>query len=127
MSASTHHSISRSGSRASPASRPGTVPGDLAGRAGTSNAPPWEARRRRELLEIQPPTKLSHLLRILGAQLDKNAARAFSIFWTPNSVVVDYKRAGGFTDRLRLSPATIGETISGGFHRGIVALPRRYV
>lgn len=87
----------------------------------------WEARRRRELLEIQPPTKLSHLLRILGAQLDKNAARAFSIFWTPNSVVVDYKRAGGFTDRLRLSPATIGETISGGFHRGIVALPRRYV
>jgi len=87
----------------------------------------WEARRRRELLEIQPPTKLSHLLRILGAQLDKNAARAFSIFWTPNSVVVDYKRAGGFTDRLRLSPATIGETISGGFHRGIVALPRRYL
>src|SRR5215469_532027 len=26
-----------------------------------------EAKRRRELLEVQPPTRLSHLLRILGA------------------------------------------------------------
>ena len=49
-----------------------------------------EAKRRRELLEAQPPTKLSHRLRIVGAQLDKNAARTFSIFWTPNSAVVDY-------------------------------------
>ena len=84
-----------------------------------------EAKRRRELLEAQPPTKLSHRLRIVGAQLDKSAARTFSIFWTPNSAVVDYKRAGGFTDRLRLSPPTIGETIGGGFHRVVTALPRR--
>jgi hypothetical protein len=84
-----------------------------------------EAKRRQELLEVQPPTKLSHLLRIVGAQLDKNVARTFSIFWTPNSAVVDYKRAGGFTDRLRLSPLTIGETIAGGFRRGIAAIPRR--
>ena len=84
-----------------------------------------EAKRRRELLEVQPPTKLSHLLRILGAQLDKNGARTFAIFWTPNSAVVDYKRAGGFTDRLRLSPPTIGESIAGGFRRGIAAVPRR--
>jgi len=84
----------------------------------------WEAKRRRELLEVQPPTKLSHLLRIVGGQLDKNAARAFSIFWTPNSAVVDYKRAGGFTDRLRLSSPSIGE-MGGGFHRIVTALPRR--
>ena len=84
-----------------------------------------EAKRRRELLEVQPPTKLSHLLRIVGAQLDKNGARTFSIFWTPNSAVVDYKRAGGFTDRLRLSPQHIAETIGAGFHRVVTALPRR--
>jgi hypothetical protein len=86
-----------------------------------------EAKRRRELLEAQPPTKLSHLLRILGAQLDKNGARTFSIFWTPSSAVVDYKRAGGFTDRLRLSPQHIGETVGAGFHRIVTALPRRYL
>lgn len=84
-----------------------------------------EAKRRRELLDVQPPTKLSHLLRVLGAQLDKNAARTFSIFWTRNSVVVDYKRGSGFTDRLRLSQPTIAETIGGGFHRVVTALPRR--
>ena len=85
----------------------------------------WEAKRRREFLEIQPPTRLSHFLRFLGAHLDKNAARNFTIFWTRDSVVVDYKRSGGYTDRLRLSPATIGETIGGGFHRVVSALPRR--
>ena len=82
-----------------------------------------EAKRRREVLEIQPPTKLSHFLRIMGAHLDKNAARTFTIFWRPNSVVLDYKRISGFTDRLRLSPATIGEIIGGGFHRAISELP----
>ena len=85
----------------------------------------WEAKRRREFLEIQPPTRLSHFLRVLGAHLDKNAARNFTIFWTRDSVVVDYKRSGGYTDRLRLSPATIGETIGGGFQRVVSALPRR--
>ena len=85
----------------------------------------WEAKRRREFLEIQPPTRLSHFLRALGASLDKNAARYFTIFWTREYVVVDYKRSGGYTDRLRLSPATIGETIGGGFHRVVSALPRR--
>lgn len=84
-----------------------------------------EAKRRRELLEVQPPTKLSHLLRILGAQLDKSGARTFSIFWTPNSAVIDYRRDSGFTDRLRLSPPTIGKTIGAGFNRVVTALPRR--
>ena len=84
-----------------------------------------EAKRRRELLEAQPPTKLSHLLRIVGAQLDKNSARTFSIFWTPNSAIVDYRRDSGFTDRLRLSPPTIGKTIGTGFNRVVTALPRR--
>ena len=84
-----------------------------------------EARRRREFLDVEPPTKLSHLLRIVGAQLDKNGARTFSIFWTPSSVIVDYKRGSGFTDRLRLSPPTIGDTIGGGFRRVVTALPRR--
>ena len=85
----------------------------------------WEAERRRELLPVQPPTKLSHLLRIIGAYLDKNAARTFSIYWTPNSIVLDYERAAGYTDRLRLSPPTIGEAIGGGFRRAIAALPRK--
>jgi hypothetical protein len=85
----------------------------------------WEAKRRREFLEIQPPTRLSHFLRFLGAHLDKNAARNFTIFWTPDSAVLDYKRAGGYTDRLRLSPATIDESLGGGFHRVITALPKR--
>ena len=84
----------------------------------------WGAKRRRELLPVQPPTKLSHLLRIMGAHLDKNSARTFCIYWTPYSVVLDYKRAGGYTDRLRLSPATIGETIGGDFRRVVTALPR---
>jgi hypothetical protein len=61
----------------------------------------------------------------MGARLDKNAARTFAIFWTANSVVVDYKRAGGYGDRLRLSPEKISDTIGGGFHRVIAALPRR--
>ena len=85
----------------------------------------WEAKRRRELLPVQPPTKLSHLLRIMGAYLDKNAARTFTIYWTPNSVVLDYKRASGYTDRLRLSPATIGETIGEDFRRVVTALQRK--
>jgi hypothetical protein len=84
----------------------------------------WEAKRRRQLLPVQPPTKLSHLLRMIGAQLDKNAAQTFRIFWTPNSIVLDYKRAGGFTDRLWLSPETIGRNMGGGFRRVITALPR---
>ena len=85
----------------------------------------WEAKRRREFLEIQPPRTFSHFLRIIGAHLDKNAARTFAIFWTPNSVVLDYKKAGGYTDRLRLSPENIGESIGGGFHRVVAVLPRK--
>jgi len=85
----------------------------------------WEAKRRRDHLPVQPPTKLSHLLRCMGAHLDKNAARTFTIFWTASSVILDYKRAGGYTDRLRLSPETLGDSIGGGFHRTITALPKR--
>jgi hypothetical protein len=65
------------------------------------------------------------LLRIMGAHLDKNCAQAFAIFWTATAVVVDYKRAGGFTDRLRLSPERIADTLGSNFHRVIAQLPRR--
>jgi hypothetical protein len=85
----------------------------------------WEAKRRRELLPVQSPTKLSHLLRIMGAHLDKNAARTFTIFWTASSVILDYKRAGGYTDRLRLSPESISDILGAGFHRVVKSLPRR--
>jgi hypothetical protein len=85
----------------------------------------WEAKRRREPLPVQPATKLSQLLRIMGAHLDKNAARTFAIFWTATSVVVDYRRAGGYADRLRLSPEKIADTIGGSFHRVLTALPKR--
>ena len=83
------------------------------------------SKRRREPLPVQPATKLSQLLRIMGAHLDKNAARTFAIFWTATSVVVDYRRAGGYADRLRLSPEKIADTIGGSFHRVLTALPKR--
>jgi hypothetical protein len=70
-----------------------------------------EAKRRRGLStsEAESPIKLSHLLRALGDHLDRASARTFCIFWMPDSVVVDYKRSGGLTDRLRFTPATLGQ------------------
>jgi hypothetical protein len=76
-----------------------------------------EARRRRDFSESQPQIKLPHLLRTLGDHLDKNRARTFSISWTPNSVIVDYKQSGGLTDRLRFTPTKLAGQVGTGFSR----------
>ena len=82
-----------------------------------------EAKRRRDVTQSEPQVKLSHLLRTLGNHLDTNRARMFSISWTPNSVIVDFKKIGGLTDRLRFAPTKLGDYVrSGGFSR---ALPQQ--
>ena len=82
-----------------------------------------EARRRRNVSQSEPQVKLSHLLRTLGDHLDTNRARTFSVSWTPNSVIVDYKKTGGLTDRLRFAPTKLADYAGGdGFPR---ALPRQ--
>jgi hypothetical protein len=69
-----------------------------------------EAKRRRELTpRAEPSTKLSHLLRTLGDHLDRSSARTFHIFWTPESVVVDYRRSDGLTDRHRFTLARLSQ------------------
>jgi hypothetical protein len=81
-----------------------------------------EMRRRRDASQSEPQLKLSQLLRSLGDHLDTNRARTFSISWTPNSVIVDYKKSGGLTDRLRFEPTKLADYVGhGGFPR---ALPR---
>ena len=81
-----------------------------------------EARRRRDVSQSEPQIKLSHLLRTLGDHLDTNRARTFSVSWTPNSVIVDYKKSGGLTDRMRFAPTKLADYVGGGFSR---ALPRQ--
>ena len=82
-----------------------------------------EARRRRDGSRSEPQIKLPHLLRTLGDHLDTNKARTFSVSWTPNSVIVDYKKVGGLTDRLRFAPTKLADYVGdGGFSR---ALPRQ--
>lgn len=81
-----------------------------------------EVRRRRDISQSEPQVKLSHLLRTLGDHLDSNRARTFSVSWTPNSVIVDHKKPGGLTDRLRFAPTKLADYVGGGgFPR---ALPR---
>jgi hypothetical protein len=82
-----------------------------------------EVRRRRDVSQSEPQVKLSHLLRTLGDHLDTNRARTFSVSWTPTSVIVDFKKTGGLTDRLRFAPTKLADYVGGGgFSR---ALPRQ--
>ena len=82
-----------------------------------------ELRRRRDFSQSEPEVKLSHLLRTLGDHLDTNRARTFSISWTSTSVIVDYKKSGGFSDRLRFAPTKLADYVGNGeFPR---ALPRQ--
>ncbi|HEX7294930.1 MAG TPA: hypothetical protein VF251_04200 [Pyrinomonadaceae bacterium] len=82
-----------------------------------------EAKRRRDASQSEPQLKLPHLLRKLGDHLDANRARTFSISWTPNSVIVDFKKIGGLTDRLRFAPTKLADDVrGGGFSR---ALPQQ--
>jgi hypothetical protein len=55
----------------------------------------------------------------LGEYLDANHARTFSVYWTPSLVVVDYKKIGGFSERLRFAPTSLAESIGGGIRRAL--------
>jgi hypothetical protein len=65
-----------------------------------------EAKRRRGIPSSQTDlsTNLSQLLRTLGDHLDRSSAQIFRICWLHDSVVVDYSKPDGFTDRYRLTP-----------------------
>jgi len=81
-----------------------------------------EAKRRRDFSNSQaePSTKLSQLLRTLGDHLDRNSARTFHIFWMPDSVVVDYRRADGLTDRQRFTPEKLLQFNNSGLRRTLI-------
>jgi hypothetical protein len=57
-------------------------------------------------------TNLPHVLRALGDHLDRCSARSFRIVWTPEWIIVNYKRADGVTNRLRYTPATLSQTVA---------------
>ena len=64
-----------------------------------------EAKRRGSLArpEEESSVKLSHLLRTLGDHLDRNSARTFHIFWMADTIILDYQRSDGLTDRQRFT------------------------
>lgn len=65
-----------------------------------------EAKRRGSLARSEDEIsagKLSHLLRTLGDHLDRNSARTFHIFWMADTIVLDYQRSDGLTDRQRFT------------------------
>lgn len=72
-----------------------------------------EAKRRRDISQSEPRVKLCHLLRTLGDHLDTNRAQTFSVSWTPNFVIVDFKKIGGLTDRLRFAPTKLADYVGG--------------
>jgi hypothetical protein len=50
----------------------------------------------------------------LGDHLDTNRARTFSVLWTPNSVIFDYKKTAGLKDWLRFAPTKLADDVVGG-------------
>lgn len=64
-----------------------------------------EAKRRGSLArhEEEMSGKLSQLLRTLGEHLDRNSARTFHIFWMRDTIILDYQRSDGLTDRQRFT------------------------
>jgi hypothetical protein len=74
-----------------------------------------EATKRRGLSmtsQSELGTNLSLVLRALGDHLDRCSARSFRILWTPEWIIVNYKRADGVTNRLRYTPATLNQTVA---------------
>ncbi len=56
----------------------------------------WQKQRRNHSSsQTQVSSKLSQLMRSLGDHFDRAGANAFHIFWTPDSVAVDYQQADG--------------------------------
>ena len=81
-----------------------------------------EAKRRRDFSNSQAElsTNLSQLLRTLGDHLDKSSARTFHIFWMPDSIVVDCRRADGLTDRQRFTPEKLLQFNNSGLRRTLI-------
>ena len=81
-----------------------------------------ETKRRRDISSSQAElsTNLSQLLRTLGDHLDRSSARTFHIFWMPDSIVVDYRRADGLTDRQRFMPEKLAQFNNSGLRRARV-------
>jgi hypothetical protein len=81
-----------------------------------------EAKRRRDFsaLQAELSTNLSQLLRTLGDHLDRSSARIFHIFWMPDSIVVDYRRADGLTDRQRFTPKKLLQFNNSGLRRTLI-------
>ena len=81
-----------------------------------------ETKRRRDISSSQAElsTNLSQLLRTLGDHLDRSSARTFHIFWMPDSIVVDYRRADGLTDRQRFTPEKLLQFNNSGLRRTLI-------
>jgi hypothetical protein len=80
-----------------------------------------EAKRRRDFSNPQAELpKLSQLLRTLGDHLDRSSARTFHIFWMPDSVIVDYRRPDGLTDRQRFTPENLLQFSNNGLRRTLI-------
>ena len=56
-------------------------------------------RRNRFFARLRGPAQLSHLLRTLGAHLDRIGVSAFNITWASDFVFVDYQVPGGQRER----------------------------
>ncbi len=63
-----------------------------------------QKRRRNQTSSRMESSKLSQLLRTLGDHLDRTAASAFHISWSPDSIFVDYQRADGESDSRTFTP-----------------------
>ena len=80
-----------------------------------------EAKRRRDFSNPQAELpKLSQLLRTLGDHLDRSSARTFHIFWMPDSVVVDYRRPDGLTDRQKFTLEKLLQFNNSGLRRTLI-------
>jgi hypothetical protein len=80
------------------------------------------AKARRDFSQTEPSMKLSHLLRSLGDHLDQNSARAFHIFWLPDTVLLDYRRPDGLTDRRRFTLEKLRELNSSACRRRLLTM-----
>ena len=63
-----------------------------------------QKRRRNQTSSRMESSKLSQLLRTLGDHLDRTGVSAFHIFWSPDSIFVDYQRPDGESDSRTFTP-----------------------
>lgn len=66
-------------------------------------------RRTHSFAEAPGASKLSQLLRTVGEQLDRREVSTFNISWSPDSVSVDYRVAGGQRERKEFTVENLHE------------------